>query len=310
MVDRMGGWVPSRVRGLAAAAALSVLVACTGGGAPAATPSPGTVVVGSFDFPESELLAEVYGQAIRAEGIPVRMDLGLGPRELVEPALLRGLVQLVPEYQGSALDFLTRATGAPGDPTTTHAAFERALAGTTATALDSAPAQNANAFAVTASTADRLGLRTISDLAPVASSLVLGGPPECPDRPLCLQGLRSVYGLHFRRFVPLDAGGPLTIAGLARGDVDVALVFTTDPRVDERGFLVLDDDRGLEPSDNVTPVIARSVLGRYGERLSGTVDAVSAELTTAELIRMNRAVVAGRSPASVATGWLASRGLG
>jgi osmoprotectant transport system substrate-binding protein len=303
--------VPSRARGIAAVAAFVLFVACTGGGGHAAPAvSPGTVVVGSFDFPESVVLADIYGQALQAKGIPVHLELGLGPRELVDPALMRGLVQLVPEYQGSALDFLTRATGAAGDPEATHAAFQRALAHTTATALDSSPAQNANAFAVTAATAARYGLRTISDLAPIASKLVLGGPPECPQRPLCLQGLESVYGLHFKSFVPLDAGGPLTLAALSDGDVDVALVFTTDPQVGERGFRVLTDDRGLEPSDNVTPIVNRSVLGRYGDRLTGTVDAVSAALTTSELIGLDRAVFAGRSPAAVARAWLASRGMG
>ncbi len=307
----MGGRVPTRARGVAAVVATLCFVSCTSGGGPAPpSVTPGTVVVGSFDFPESEVLAEVYGQALLANGIPVQLQLGLGPRELVDPALMRGLVQMVPEYQGSALDFLTRATNAAGDPAATHASLVRALAGTPAAALRSAPGQNANAFAVTAAIAERYGLRTISDLAPVASKLVLGGPPECPERPLCLRGLTSVYGLHFKSFVPLDASGPLTVSALSGGDVDVALVFTTDPQVAQRGFRMLTDDRGLEPSDNVTPFVSRSVLGRYGERLAGTVDAVSAALTTTELIALDRAVLAGLSPAAVASGWLASRGMG
>jgi len=306
----MGGLVSSRARGLAVAAALLVLAACTGGARAAPTPSPGTVVVGSFDFPESEVLAEVYGQALRARGIPVEMELGLGPRELVDPALLRGLVHLVPEYQGSALDFLTAASPAAADSASTHAALVQALAGTTAIALTSAPGQNANAFAVTPATADRFGLRTLTDLAPWAAKLVMGGPPECPDRPLCLEGLRSRYGLHFRSFVPLDAGGERTIAALAGGDVDVGLVFTTDPAVADRGLRVLADDRRLEPSENVTPVVSRALLARYGSRLSGTVDAVSARLTTAALIGLNRAVAAGRPPAKAAAAWLDEMGIG
>src|SRR5690242_12811299 len=123
----MGGRIPTGARGVAAVVAVLCFVACTSGGGQA-TPavSPGTVVVGSFDFPESEVLAEVYGQALRAEGIPVQLQLGLGPRELVDPALMRGLVQLIPEYQGSALDFLTRATNAAGDSAATHASLVRA----------------------------------------------------------------------------------------------------------------------------------------------------------------------------------------
>jgi osmoprotectant transport system substrate-binding protein len=266
------------------------------------------VVIGSFDFPESEVLAEIYGQALRAKGIPVQMELDLGPRELVEPALLRGLIRLVPEYQGSAVDFFTRGSSASGDPTATHDSLVRALAGTNAVALRSAPGQDANAFAVTGATADRYGLRRISDLAPVASRLVLGGPPECPQRQLCLRGLESRYGLRFRRFVPLDTGGSLTVSALTGGDVDVALVFTTDPAIAEPGYRLLEDDRQLEPSENVTPVVSRSLLALYGSRLSEPLDAVSAELTTDQLTALNGAVAAGRSPANVADRWLAARG--
>ncbi|HXJ64378.1 MAG TPA: ABC transporter substrate-binding protein [Actinomycetota bacterium] len=286
-----------------------LLASCAdGGGHAAPAPSPGTVVVGSFDFPESEVLAHVYGQALLAKGIPVQLQTGLGPRELVDPALLRGLIRFVPEYQGSALDFLTLGSGATGDQVSTHASLVHALEGTSAAALASAPGEDANAFAVSAATAERYGLHTISDLAPVASKLVLGGPPECPERPLCLVGLRRTYGLRFRSFVPLDAGGPLTIGALANGDVDVALVFTTDPNVAERGFRVLEDDRNLEPAENVTPVVSRNLLARWGDRLTATVDAVSAELTTAELTALDRAVAAGRAPAKVAGEWLAERG--
>jgi len=288
---------------------LLLLAACTGGGPARPAPPPGTVVVGSFDFPESEVLAEIYGQALAARGIPVQMQLGLGPRELVDPALFRGLVRLVPEYQGSAVDFLNRGMGASGDPATTHASLVHALAGTNAAALASAPGQDANAFAVTQATAERYGLRRISDLAPIASKLVLGGPPECPERPLCLLGLRKVYGLRFRHFVPLDAGGTLTLSALSGGDVDVALVFTTDPAVAERGFRILADDRHLEPSDNVTPVVSRALLRRFGSRLSDTLDAVSAKLTTRELTALDRSVAAGRSPAKVAAAWLTAREL-
>jgi osmoprotectant transport system substrate-binding protein len=228
----------------------------------------------------------------------------------VEPALLRGLLQLVPEYQGSALDFLARSSHASGDPSATHASLVRALEGTSVTALSSAPGQDANAFAVTRATAERYGLRRISDLGPVASKLIIGGPPECPERPLCLRGLRTAYGLRFKDFVPLDTGGTLTVSALAGGDVDVALVFTTDPAVAERGFRLLTDDRGLEPSENVTPVVNRSLLRRYGERLRGTVDRVSALLTTDSLLAMNRVLAAGRPAADVAAAWLARHGIG
>ena len=306
----MGGFVGTRVGRAAAAAVLLLLAACEGSGpSPPPRTAPGTIIVGSFDFPESEVLAEVYGQALESKGLPVRLALNLGPRELVEPALLRGLVHLVPEYQGSALDFLSGPQTAVADPATTHASLDRRLARTSALALRSAPAQDANAFAVTGATARRYHLEKISDLVPIADRLVFGGPRECPHRPLCLQGLRDVYELSFRHFSPLDTGGSLTYAALTSGDVDVAEVFSSDPVVAERGFVLLRDDLGLEPAENVTPVVSRALVRRYRDRLTATIDAVSARLTSRQLVSINRSVAGGLSPAAVAARWLAGQGL-
>ena len=305
----MGGLVGVG-RAARAAWALLVLSACQASGpSPGSTAPPGTITVASFDFPESEVLAEVYGQALRGAGLPVRVEANLGPRELVEPALLRGLVDLVPEYAGAALAFLAPERKGTADPAAAHAALERALASTSAAALAGAPAQDANAFAVTRTTAARYGLRTVSDLAPLAGKLILGGPPECPQRQLCLAGMQRVYHLHFRDFAPLDTGGALTKSALSSGDVDVALVFTSDPAVAERGFVLLEDDRHLEPAENVTPVVSRDLVRRYGDRLTRPVDAVSARLTTAQLVSLNRAVANGRSPAAAAAAWLQQQGL-
>lgn len=205
------------------------------------------ITVASFDFPESEILAEIHAQAIRAAGFTVDLRLDLGPRELVEPALERGLVEFVPEYAGSASR--SRASGTPPPrPTRTHARRARRDHGVSGIAvLPSARADSQNGTAVSAATADEYHLRTISDLAPIAPSLTFGGPVECPDRPLCLPGLRSVYGLRFQRFVPLDASGPLTASALAGGQVDVALLFTTDGQIAADDFRLLADDRGLQP---------------------------------------------------------------
>ena len=306
----MGGFHRgARARALVALSLLGLLAACSG---PSSTPAvpEGTIVVASFDFPESVVLAEIYGGAIAAKGLPVRMALDLGPRELVQPALQRRLVGFVPEYSGSALDFLANGDQATADPAATHAALASAMSRVGLSALAAAPGQDANAFAVTRATAERFHLETISDLRSAASRLTLGGPPECPERPLCLQGLRSLYGLRFRRFMPLDTGGALTLAALTDGDVDVGLVFTTDPSIEDRGLVLLRDDRGLEPAENVTPVISRSLVQRYGEGLVGTVDAVSGLLTTDELVALNRALGSGRSPHRAATAWLDRHGLG
>jgi osmoprotectant transport system substrate-binding protein len=269
-----------------------------------------TVTVASFDFPESRLLGEIYGVALEQGGLDVRFALDLGPREFVDPALTRGLVELVPEYAGTALEFLSLGETHPSaDVATTHAALARTLRRGKLAALDPAPAQTANAIVVTRETATRYGLRTISDLAAVAPRLTFGGPPECPTRPFCLAGLRKTYGLEFDTFLPLDTGGPLTVQALEESDVDVALLFTTDPRMMADDLVALTDDRALQPAENVTPFVHREVIDRFGPELVDLVDAVSARLTTDELRTLNRRVARGEPSIEVARGWVEARDL-
>ena len=303
----------------AACAGLALaLAACTASGgsvSPTARDQagrPGMVItVGSFDFPESVLLAQIYGQALAAARFPVRILPDLGPREVVDPALVDGLVQLVPEYAGSALEFFSLGRLSA---TSDAAAASRALAGSVAgrglMAAQPAPAQDANAIVVTAATAARYRLRSIADLAKVAPGLVFGGPPECPGRPYCLPGLKQVYGLRFKAFTPLDAGGPLTRQALAAGYIGVALLFTTDPGIPARHLVVLADDRGLQPAENITPLVRRSTLERYGPRLLAVLNKVSALLDTGTLRALDaRAERAGQNPRLVAGGWLRAHGL-
>ena len=269
----------------------------------------GTVTVGSFDFAENELLAELYSQALEAGGYDVRRAFNLGPREFVSPALARGLVDLVPEYAGTALAFLSLGTVQPApDVAATHADLVRTLAPGDLTALAPAPAQDINTFVVTRPTAERLGVRTLSDLAAAAPRLTFGGPPECPTRPFCLAGLERVYGLRFKEVVTLDAGGPLTRQALREGGVDVALLFTTDPTVGE-AFVELADDRRLQPADNVTPLVRRDVLARAGPRLTQVVDSVSGRLSTDALRALNAMVEEGVDVPAVAEAWLRAQGL-
>ena len=141
-----------------------------------------------------------------------------------------------------------------------------------------AAAQNTNAIVVRAATAARYGLRSIADLARVAPRLAFGGPPECPGRAYCLPGLKQAYGLRFKSFIPLDAGGPLTLQALTEGNVDVALLFSTDPSISARHLVVLADDRGLQPAENITPLVSRDVVARYGAGLVAALNAVSARL--------------------------------
>jgi osmoprotectant transport system substrate-binding protein len=268
------------------------------------------VTVASFDFPESELLAQLYGQALEADGYDVDLALGVGPRELVQPALARGLVEFVPEYAGSAMQFLSRGGPRPtSDQAATYAALQRQLRDRPLVALAPSPAQDANAVVVTATVAERYGLTTVSDLRPVARELIFGGPPGCRERPFCLAGLRSTYGLDFADIMALDVGGPLTHQALDGGHVDVGLLFTTDPRIEGEGLVMLADDRGLQPAENVTPLVRAEVVERWGDDLVATVDAVSAALTTESLQALNAEVAAGEPAADVAARWLDDRGL-
>lgn len=290
--------------------ALCLLGACTGSPA-GQRPGDDAVVIAAFDFPESVLLTEIYAQSLEAVGIPVRREFDLGTREFVQPALQQGLVDVVLEYGGSALTFVTLgATEPTSDEDLTHRALVAALGDRGVTVLAASPAQDRNGVAVTAVTAARYGLRRISDLVPYADDMIFGGPPECADRPLCLPGFERIYRMRFAEFLPLDAGGPLTLQALRSDTVDAAIVFTSDGVAERDGLVILEDDLHLQPAENVTPVVRTQTLRRVGPSLIQAMNAVSAALTTDELRAMNAEVaVDGRSPAAVASDWLRREGL-
>jgi osmoprotectant transport system substrate-binding protein len=261
------------------------------------------VTIGSFNFEESVLLAELYAQALEAQGFRVVRQLGLGPRELVIPALETGLVELVPEYAGSLLEFVRRGP-APPSLAETLEGLRAALAPRGLVALASAIAQDQNGFAVTKEFARRFDVSELSDLSD-HEGLVVGGPPECPQRPLCLHGLQQRYGIDVERFVPLDHSGPLTTDALNRGLVDLALVFTTSAEIIRSDFVLLTDDLHLQPAEHVTPIIRADTLDRFGPELVAALDAVSSALTTQELRGLNAEILlVGRTPAEVARRWL------
>lgn len=265
-----------------------------------------TITVGSFNFPESEVLAEIYALALEGRGFQVERQLDVGPRELLIPALQRGLVELVPEYAGSLLGFFGGT--ASSDSATTHQRLAVALAPRGLTALSAAPAENRNSFAISATTAENLNVETLTDLTSFAPGMTFGGPAECPERALCLKGLEDVYGLHFKEFVALDTGGPLTAQALNDGTIDVGLLFSSDPTLRAGTLVDLRDDRGLQPAENITPVLSQSTLDRFGPELADALNAVSALLRTSDLREMNAAMAAGRSAADVARAWLRDNG--
>jgi len=293
-----------------------VCCACACGSGPAdhadgAAQHGAVITVGSFDFPESVLLADIYADALTTQGFPVRVLPNLGPRELVDPALMSGLVQVVPEYSGSALEFVSLGRqSATSDVTATGRALAGWVAGRGLVAGRPSAAQDANVIVVTAATAARYGLRSVADLARVAPRLAFGGPPECPERAYCLLGLRRVYGLRFRVFIPLDAGGPLTVQALQAGDIGVALLFSTDPAITADHLVVLTDDRGLQPAENIVPLVRRDAVARFGPRLLAVLNTVSARLTTGSLRALDaRVELRGQDPRLVAESWLQTQGL-
>lgn len=291
---------------LAGALSLTVLSSCSSAGQrPAPRPRGDEVVVSSFNFPESALLGEMYAQAIEAAGIPVRRELNLGPRELVQPALLAGLVDVVPEYLGSALASLAGAEGAlTADAAAARDRLVTALMPWDVRVMDPSTAQNQNGLVVSRATAERHGLRAISDLARLPGPVTLAGPSECPQRPFCLPGFESRYGLRFAGFFPLDRESQRATA-LIDEVVDVAVMFTTDGRLATGDLVLLDDDRALQPAENIVPVISGPAIDRYGTRLSGALNAVSAGLTSNGLSFVNwRIDTAGRDVAIEARGWL------
>jgi osmoprotectant transport system substrate-binding protein len=273
---------------------------------PPEDPRRPTIRLASFDFPESELLAQLYGQALGQHGFPVEQVVQLGAREVVAPALEQGKVDMVPEYQGSALNFLNdRDRVATADQALTHARLEQAFAPRGVSVLAYAPAQDRNGFVVSGDLARRHGLEKLSDLTPMARRLSFGGPPECAQRPLCLEGLEDVYKLRFARFEPMPSRD-VTAAALGTGEIDVGMIDTTDPNLLKPGtdLVQLADDKRLQPADNVVPVVRREIVDAYGPPLVRLVNAVSAKLSTADLTSLNRQVADGQPAAQVATAWL------
>jgi osmoprotectant transport system substrate-binding protein len=288
---------------------LLVLMACADQESSNPTPSGSdeSITVASFDFSENWILAEIYAQAMRRAGIPVEMLSNLGTREVVGPALEQGQVDFVVDYLGSALEAVD-----VGNPAT-HGSLEyarrelqKALVGTGVVVLGAAAAQDQNGFAVTRETAAGLSSRTISALSPTASSMVLGAPPECPDRPYCLIGLRSVYGLRFAHMEEMDTRAA-TATALESGEIDVGLLETTDAQLAGGQFVLLRDDKGLQPRENIVPLVRQQIIDQYGQDFADVIDSVTSRLTTADLIGLNRRVeIAGMSPSDVASDWLDS----
>lgn len=301
------------VLGAAVLAAMLLAAACKSGGD--GTPAGGgdgggekpELTVGAVAFAENQIVAELYAQVLENAGYTVKRQTTLDSREILQPAIESGEVDIAPEYLSSLLLFLDEAAEASGDPEAVRSALEPLLTAKGQSLLESSAADDTNAFVVTSETASEHGLASMSDLAAVAGDLTLGGPPECPERPFCIPGLLETYGIEFGDFKPLDIGGPLTVEALDAGEIDVALLFSTSSVIGDRGWVVLEDDQALQNSELITPVVSDEIAS---DEIASLLNAVSALLTTENITALNGQVeIDQEDPADVAAAFLEEQGL-
>jgi osmoprotectant transport system substrate-binding protein len=282
----------------------ALLCGCAGPVADAGPPPEGVVRIASYDFAENQTLAEVYAEGLRRAGFEVSVQHGIGTREVVFPALEQGVVDVVVDYLGTASEFLQAGAGSTShDPAVLRDGLAAALAPRGLTVLAAAEAEDQNGFVVLSDLAVRHGMTTLSQLAELAPQLVFGGPPECAERRFCLPGLREVYGVQFAEVRSMPSRSA-TVEALLTGQVDVGMLETTDARLTDASLFLLRDDRSLQPRENVVPLVRTAVVTEGGQRLRTALDAVSAQLTTIDLIGLNRSVaVDGRTPEEAAARW-------
>ena len=301
-----------RLGSVAVAACLALLLAACGGGDDAleggTQPNEqSSVTVGSTNFSEQLILAQMYAAVLEKAGVKVETRLNLGAREVVFPALEKGDIDLLPEYNGSVLAFLdANATQTTSEEVNT--ALAPLLDAKGLVALEESPAEDKDGWAVTKATADRLGLAKVSDLKGKAGQLVVGGPPELKTRSAGLPGLKKVYGIEdFKEFKSLDAGGPLTTSALNKGDIDVGRVFTTQGAIAANNWVLLEEDKPLEPAQNIVPIGRKDAMT---DQVKQALNAISAKITTEELTKLNKLVdVDKEDPEKVASDWLTQQGL-
>jgi osmoprotectant transport system substrate-binding protein len=298
----------SMMRAAVLPALLAVMVVACGPGGGGTTTAKGTINVGGFNFDESTILAQLYAKVLRNAGYTVNVKASLGNREIVEPALEKGDIDLYPGYAATDLEFVNKAKGeATTDVNETVSKLNSEIASKGLKALNPAPAVDTNAFAVTQQTASKYNLVKISDLVPVAGQLTLGGPRECPQRPFCQAGLKSKYGVNFKAFQETDAGGPVTVSALEQGRIDVGLLFSSDGIIKAKRFTVLQDDKHLQLADNVVPIARTKTVTQDAQN---ALNQLSAVLTTDDLVNMNEeATVKKDDPSTIAQEYLVTKGL-
>lgn len=274
--------------------------------------SSGPLTVGSADFPESQIIAEIYAGALSAAGIEADTQLNIGSREIYYQALVDGSVDIIPDYSGNLLLFLdAEATAESAEDI--MSALPDALAAESPDAnlgvLEAAEAENKDAMVVTAATAEEYGLTSIEDLAEVCDELVIGAPSTFAERAYGLPGLEENYGCVPESFEPInDVGGPVTLEALLNDTIQVADIFTTTPSIADNDLVVLEDPANNFIAQQVVPLVN---LDTVGDDAQAVLNEVSSMLTTEDLIDLNREVSGDekRNPADAAADWLAENGL-
>ncbi|WP_198344234.1 ABC transporter substrate-binding protein [Mycobacterium dioxanotrophicus] len=267
-----------------------------------------SIVVGSADFPESKIIAEIYAQALEANGFQVGRQFGIGSRETYVPAVQDHSIDLIPEYTGNLLQYFDKNTTA----TTSDAVLIgllKALPGDLSILYPS-PAEDKDTLAVTGETAARWNLKTIADLATHSAEVKVGAPSEFQTRQTGLVGLKEKYGLDIApaNFVAIsDGGGPATVQALTNGSTTAANIFSTSPAIGEHHLVVLEDPKNTFLAANVVPLVASQ---KMSDELKTVLDAVSAKLTTDALIALNTAVEGnkGVDPDEAAGKWIKDNG--
>jgi osmoprotectant transport system substrate-binding protein len=270
-----------------------------------------TITIGSQQFWESTVVAEIYAQALEDAGFTVERDFELGARDVTQPALVDGQLDLMPEYIGGLL-----AVSYGGEPTPdideSLTALREELEADGLVAFEPTPGTDADGFAVRQETADEFGLETMSDLAEVADQLTWGVAQECAENPNCGPGLERVYGIDFGALdvETLGACSTAIAEALNQSNIDVAQVCTTQPEIAGFNLVLLEDDQQLAPAQNIVPVVRQEVVDEAGDTLESTLNAVSELLTTEELTNLGAQIVLnGESYEDAAAQWLEDNGL-
>jgi len=300
---------------LTATAATLGLAACGGGGSggpldngpSGGAPAPSdTIKIGSANFSESTLLATIYAEALQAKGVKIDQTPPLGSRETYIPALKDGSIDLIPEYTGTLLQYLNpQATQSSADEV--YAALRKTVPAPL-TVLDKSAAEDKDAVVVTKALADKYNAKTIADLAPHCGELVVGGPSEFATRPDGTPGIQKTYSCAFKSYLSLDTG-PVTVKALVDNTIQAADIFTTNPAIEENNLVALEDPKNNFAAQNVVPLINSA---KATDQVKQILNAISAKLTTPELVELNRQLNAPDKPdsATVAKGWLTKNGLG